>query len=440
MQYDWSFTMLRTRPFFALIGSIAFRFVTTSITCTNSDECEPHDMHLCEEGICKECGNDTDCSGKFESGRQRCSPSRVCYECESDGFCFRAYPADPRQYCYRVGSPPSGGRCVSKVTLCQRFDDFDCSGDAYKGDPECIFANGTCAVACSDQHSCRSESNDKLACVPIEGGKSACLEDTDWCLHPQRHQSCDWYIDCLEKSHMDCRGGANDYARAHGYETCRRFKLNVTKASPRGQRWMEHIETCLQEALLPLLDSSIGCEQLLDVALASHPHCYSSAGLCSLARKDFMFVVDIISPYMMKRNPQAWTQIVQAMVQCSKRWTTSLKLALDADWEQVKTWVEESGAGFDGLLDPIREAFDGTKDGNNRIVLHSAEPGSVVLHFVVVSADRALGERIIQAIQDGTVVFHSYISGGLHRVLEIELDSAEVAPGSRSMCWRACFS
>lgn len=91
--------------------------------------------------------------------------------------------------------------------------------------------------------------------------------------------SCDFYIECLE-SEFQC--GSDGYPIGYGYRYCNKFLQYLSRFAPNGQEWVSETLTCLKQALLPVLQRSVSCSEIYDIAFNSHPDCYERCGFCDL--------------------------------------------------------------------------------------------------------------------------------------------------------------
>ena len=91
--------------------------------------------------------------------------------------------------------------------------------------------------------------------------------------------SCDWYRDCLEKSHP-CEATTNSYAIGYAEKICKLYDDRKSKFSATGQKWIDGVRKCLQEALVPLLRpwNKPTCLDIRQKALDSHTPCYLNPG------------------------------------------------------------------------------------------------------------------------------------------------------------------
>eukprot|EP00164_Ancoracysta_twista_P003567 GFYU01004762.1.p1 GENE.GFYU01004762.1~~GFYU01004762.1.p1 ORF type:complete len:229 (-),score=86.00 GFYU01004762.1:106-792(-) len=111
--------------------------------------------------------------------------------------------------------------------------------------------------------------------------------------HNPTPSTCNWYADCLEKTHP-C--GPDGYALSYGGHYCQKFHDQGWTGDL--HTWMAATGDCLQHALLPLLDKQVDCEELTDEAFDSHPQCYlnngSGVSICQLSLGDKWKVVRVL--------------------------------------------------------------------------------------------------------------------------------------------------
>ncbi|KAJ3408445.1 hypothetical protein HDV05_004977 [Chytridiales sp. JEL 0842] len=105
-------------------------------------------------------------------------------------------------------------------------------------------------------------------------------------------RTCDFYFDCLE-TYNTC--GPQGYAISYGGKYCKKFAAAEQKFSPKGQKWMWDVMSCLQKELVPRLgDSTFTCPQIKTFAYGTHPGCYVKSGMCELSPLDWLQIVDVI--------------------------------------------------------------------------------------------------------------------------------------------------
>src|SRR5262249_28672001 len=109
-----------------------------------------------------------------------------------------------------------------------------------------------------------------------------------------RPQNCSFYSACVERA-TSC--GESGYALGYGEKYCTAFK-NLGSLSPRGVAWRDSVMHCLQEALVPYAVPASGatCGEIIDVAFASHPRCYTQpeSSICFLPPSDVLTILGTI--------------------------------------------------------------------------------------------------------------------------------------------------
>jgi len=105
--------------------------------------------------------------------------------------------------------------------------------------------------------------------------------------------SCDYYL-CRDDARMESCGAAGYYA-GFGHAYCDRFTVDSQpRMSEAGQRWIDDVRTCLQRALEDIDDEALSCEDVQELAYATHPDCYVQAGFCELGLSDAWTVVNTV--------------------------------------------------------------------------------------------------------------------------------------------------
>ena len=137
---------------------------------------------------------------------------------------------------------------------------------------------------------------------------------------PLPYSICGFYIDCLEK-YYPC--GNEGYAISYGYKYCERFSdENFTNcSSDKGDEWMDYTLPCLQEALVPIIETNtnnLTCNKIKYYAFDSHSDCYTGGGgdvpngpsICFLPLDDVKCILntidtkDLLSPLGIKEDIQ----------------------------------------------------------------------------------------------------------------------------------------
>ena len=110
---------------------------------------------------------------------------------------------------------------------------------------------------------------------------------------------CGWYVDCLERRYP-CRGTDDGYAIEYALKFCNLFSRNSGDFSDRGQRWINEVRRCLQEALVPSLRPWVigyTCADIRRLGFSSHPRCYTNVtpSICELSCKDIIKAFVIVN-------------------------------------------------------------------------------------------------------------------------------------------------
>ncbi|KIM39491.1 hypothetical protein M413DRAFT_192033 [Hebeloma cylindrosporum] len=140
------------------------------------------------------------------------------------------------------------------------------------------------------------------------------------CSNPIRGQ-CSFYEDCLE-TRYHC--GAGGYPLGYGKKFCNKFNAAKDKFSEKGQKWMLDTMECLQRALVPEATEPIGtevkggslCDKLRSKAFDSHAECYIQSGVCTLAVKDWLEIIEIIDLKTLFGSWEALKEALQAATGC----------------------------------------------------------------------------------------------------------------------------
>ncbi|HSO37759.1 MAG TPA: hypothetical protein VLT33_34770 [Labilithrix sp.] len=128
---------------------------------------------------------------------------------------------------------------------------------------------------------------------------------------------CSFYRACLEVSHP-C--GEDGYALAYGERLCQAFIDHRDAFSPRGQRWLRDVRTCLQRELVPLLHAPpMSCEKVVDDAYATHAGCYTAIddSICALPARDVIELATILGADLF--SARALSQIRDVAATCVDR-------------------------------------------------------------------------------------------------------------------------
>jgi hypothetical protein len=120
------------------------------------------------------------------------------------------------------------------------------------------------------------------------GDCDACPTDPmclDKCNSPVRG-SCSFYRDCAE-AQLGC--GAGGYPIQYGEKNCNKFQNNLNSFSAAGQAWIFDTMLCLQQAMVPVLQTcTADCASFSSAAFDSHPGCYVNSGVCGLGCSDII--------------------------------------------------------------------------------------------------------------------------------------------------------
>jgi len=118
------------------------------------------------------------------------------------------------------------------------------------------------------------------------------------CSNPTQ-KSCDFYKKCVENT-KGC--GVNGYAIGYGDKYCNRF-LKGTFSATKGKLWVKSTLLCLQNELVPVLNTidKYNCSDISNYAFDSHPKCYlnpvsnnSDISVCWLPLKDLRQIFKVI--------------------------------------------------------------------------------------------------------------------------------------------------
>lgn len=109
--------------------------------------------------------------------------------------------------------------------------------------------------------------------------------------------TCDYYL-CREKNNS-C--GVTGYYLAFGYQYCQTsFTSLNSKVSPKGQKWLKDVATCLQEKVETEISPTHRCEEIKSASIASHESCYEQTNFCGQKFKDVLKVLGMLSPELTK--------------------------------------------------------------------------------------------------------------------------------------------
>lgn len=135
---------------------------------------------------------------------------------------------------------------------------------------------------------------------------------------PLPNSDCGFYVDCLEQ-YFPC--GSSGYAIGYGFKYCQRFTSETTSQcmDSAGHDWVNSTLTCLEQALVPIIESEINdisCQSIKLDAFDSHPICYTGGGgsiptsssICFLPPSDVKCILstidneDLFSPLGLKED------------------------------------------------------------------------------------------------------------------------------------------
>lgn len=151
-----------------------------------------------------------------------------------------------------------------------------------------------------------------------------CWTNTSNCDQPAA-SNCGWYIGCLQAK-LGC--SLDGYPFSYGFKYCTRFMKALDTFTPEGKKWVQGVLLCLQQALVPALNSNATCDQILDIAFASHPHCYTTTqpNICQVGlsnAKALFHVYQFVPDFMSWR---AIKQVISVAMTCAEPLITYLPL------------------------------------------------------------------------------------------------------------------
>lgn len=125
--------------------------------------------------------------------------------------------------------------------------------------------------------------------------------------------SCDYYL-CKEAADKSC--GDDGYYVGFGHKYCERLTLvTEPRLSVEGQAWSAATRECLMLALERDSLPSDSCDEIAEIAFASHPGCYLDMGVCDLPLSDLWKVVTTIDS-----DDYQIRQILGVGVGCLSEW------------------------------------------------------------------------------------------------------------------------
>lgn len=135
---------------------------------------------------------------------------------------------------------------------------------------------------------------------------------------PLPNSECGFYDQCLEEFYP-C--GPSGYALGYGLKYCDRFTSDDTRdcVSEAGREWINSTLKCLQESLVPVIESDVqdvSCQSIKLEAFDSHSKCYTGGGeaiptgpsICFLPSTDVRCIFqtidkeDLLSPLGVKED------------------------------------------------------------------------------------------------------------------------------------------
>ncbi len=175
------------------------------------------------------------------------------------------------------------------------------------GTAEASAATRACQAKVPATHACRTSA---AACFKREAKNLSCQRSSESyatlaaCAAPLT-RNCAFYAQCLDRA-VAC--GESGYALGFGEKYCNGFRR--TEFSEKGTAWVSSVMVCLQNAMVPAVQSatsgyaraslapasSATCQRTLDQAFASHPGCYTqpSASICFLGPGDIAKIFGVI--------------------------------------------------------------------------------------------------------------------------------------------------
>jgi hypothetical protein len=140
---------------------------------------------------------------------------------------------------------------------------------------------------------------------------------------------CSFYERCAE-AHFQC--GPSGYALGYGGKYCKTFQANAEKFSPQGQKWISSVMTCLQEKILPLVESNteMTCNKFRDFAYGTHAGCYTlpSNSICRLPQ-DWARLLVIIRKELL--DVATFRQALYVVRACGSQFFSSVSNAADRE-------------------------------------------------------------------------------------------------------------
>jgi len=155
--------------------------------------------------------------------------------------------------------------------------------------------------------------------VTIKSTAAQCSTDLPaGCLNPSGID-CTFYRNCLETK-INC--GASWYALGYGEKFCKLFGQNLHRFSAHGQAWVNGVRKCLQQKLIPVLESCTptNCNDIKSLAFKSHVPCYLSPAprisICDLGCKDFALITATIKSSLLSDPLETLNAILKVVEGC----------------------------------------------------------------------------------------------------------------------------
>ena len=108
--------------------------------------------------------------------------------------------------------------------------------------------------------------------------------------------SCNAYL-CLEGS-QHC--GIKGYYLGYAYKYCERFSKKTKKFSPKGQKWLRSVKSCLQKNAVETSKKINSCKKIKKNAFKGHVPCYIEGGFCKLPFKDKFKIMKTVYDSILK--------------------------------------------------------------------------------------------------------------------------------------------
>lgn len=135
------------------------------------------------------------------------------------------------------------------------------------------------------------------------------------------------HILCLEKAHP-C--GPEGYALAYGKYYCGQFQQYFTSFSSQGQQWVTAVTSCLQEALIPIVDNDDDeCDEIREYAFSTHAGCYTNPehSICCILPTDWILIFVVIRKQL--NNSATWQNLLDVANTCGTEYYNNIISILD---------------------------------------------------------------------------------------------------------------